>query len=1241
MRNEHSHIRHGFRTTAAAVLALVSLVFGMIAIAPASAEEAPPLNPTLASDKPEYQPGERVTLLGAGFQPGEAVDVVVVEDNATVTWSTSSDPDPIADDTGSFVWQFNLPTSFIAIYRATATGLTSGATAETTFADPANYVSLDFVAAAPGSYPRPAGGGAFNDRTVGDDKDIVESLEGGDFACNDTVTFLLQIKLDGTQNNPTAARTARFLLDFTLDTTGQTGLALGPVTYTAINYGDVINGAGPDGEDTGMIGDDTDSFATLVDQMAVPSGLPTAPPTVTQPPYFTQGEVNRAIIDVTDLENSEAVILRVDTTVTCKLGTNPTGNLQASIFDADIIAGPDAGNNIPVGNQTVPFKAAGDVVFPGVIIVDKVTDPAADPQLFDFQVSAPGNPDPATFSPPYLETFQLADQTTPWNSGPIDPSYARIGSSDTLIAGTYTVQELSPLPGDWEWDNATCVNGDGVVQAAGTQSMTVDLAENETITCTFYDKLTNPTISVDKTGPAQSKIGDDATYTVTITNTGPVTAYRDTIDDTLAGNLLTFAGVTSNNCGASLAVGAACTIVYDYTVPAGSPDPLLNTVTAVYNGKADLSGVDTSDSDDHSVDLFQPAIALTKTGDALSKIGDKVDYVITLENNSSSDTPDLECTITDPILGVDESITLPPGADHVIEVNDFVIPQGASDPFVNTASAICSPIGFPNVYPAQASWSTELFQPSIDVEKTGPDYSKAGDTATYTVTITNTSSADSPALILDSVVDNPAGDQMTAAETAGCGTLAPGGSCEFSYDYVVPAGAPELLVNTVTVNFNPDGFPNDIGESDSWTTDILHPSFTVAKECKASTEPIPQEGPAVFTITFTNTGDADLVFTPDSEGAAVTVAAGDSHDYEWTVDGPFSGQATVDNNVTGDVTLDPMYELANSYPFSATGSCDVGGRVQLLKLTDGPSSSTPIVDPTKTWTFNVYDGPNGFGTTALASDNTAGDADGILDFGDLNLDPAETYTICEMNVPSGWTVEWKVDTDGDGIPDTVVIPYNPNADDSVPVDLGNRCFDFGTGTSYPVPAGGTLVFKVVNTYADGAPRTPGYWKNWNRCSNGRQAANADRQGGRDEGFTLLEDILNAPGITWDDILSDSLVVPITTCEQAVEILDQRVVTSNGRVGDGKKLASDGARTLAMHLLAAQLNAGNGACTNQDVKDVMLAGETLLDKIDFDGKKTTAYLTTKSADYAKARKLASYLDAYNNSDCDFTTLPPKP
>ena len=93
--------------------------------------------------------------------------------------------------------------------------------------------------------------------------------------------------------------------------------------------------------------------------------------------------------------------------------------------------------------------------------------------------------------------------------------------------------------------------------------------------------------------------------------------------------------------------------------------------------------------------LFQPAIELTKTGDALSKIGDPVDYVITLTNKSSADTPVLECTVTDTLVGVDETFMIASGDDRRDQCRRLVIPDGAADPFVNTASVVCHRTGSP------------------------------------------------------------------------------------------------------------------------------------------------------------------------------------------------------------------------------------------------------------------------------------------------------------------------------------------------------------------------------------------------------------------------------------------------------------------------------------------------------------------------------------------------------------------
>lgn len=353
---------------------------------------------------------------------------------------------------------------------------------------------------------------------------------------------------------------------------------------------------------------------------------------------------------------------------------------------------------------------------------------------------------------------------------------------------------------------------------------------------------------------------------------------------------------------------------------------------------------------------------------------------------------------------------------------------------------------------------------------------------------------------------------------------------------------------------------------------------------------------------------------PDSHTCSM-----DSSNYG--ADGYYEGQET------NTAYLTPSGGTQKSDGAQTDYMCE-GGYVDLLKMTDG------LVDSTMSWTFTLYNGPDGFGKTALGTGTTFGDEDGIIDFGMPILNPEKTYTVCELGVPAGWSSLWQVGG-------ATVIPYNPDADKTPPEDVGNHCVDFGAGTGIPIVVRDTLHFQVDNRAPGGDPRTPGYWKNWNTCTGGRQALTAAANGGWENGFWLLDDVLSESyggAIVWDDILPEiNKIVYINSCEYAVEILNQRVVKLNGVINDGKKLASDPARTLAMHLLAAQLNFGAGACTTPEVLAKALEAETLLDKYNFDGKKTTAYSLTK-ADKALALSLAAYLDNYNNGMYCGSTMP---
>jgi len=307
--------------------------------------------------------------------------------------------------------------------------------------------------------------------------------------------------------------------------------------------------------------------------------------------------------------------------------------------------------------------------------------------------------------------------------------------------------------------------------------------------------------------------------------------------------------------------------------------------------------------------------------------------------------------------------------------------------------------------------------------------------------------------------------------------------------------------------------------------------------------------------------------------------------------------------------------------------------LNVIKLTQG------VIDPTKDWKFELFAGPNADNpwdsfSSALASDTSLGKADGVLNFGDYNLDPAKTYTFCELNAPAGWASLWSFDGN-------LVTPYNPDRfpTSSFPngQDLGRRCFDFGAGTAYAIPTGGTITFTVDNRYPGGEPRTIGYWKNWSTCSGGGQAANAAAQGGKDAGYWLIDDVLNSPGITIgsftipasDVELSKTIknkTVTKTGCQIAVDLLDK----SNWFTD--RKAANDAAYGLAAQLVAAKANITAGAKNCPALNDAVLAADALLSSINFDG--TGDYLgpKVKGSDLVlrtQALELANTLDLYNN------------
>ncbi len=132
----------------------------------------------------------------------------------------------------------------------------------------------------------------------------------------------------------------------------------------------------------------------------------------------------------------------------------------------------------------------------GRIIVDKVTDPAADPQSFAFTTSGTG-----------YTGFSLTDAATP--------------NDQELDAGTYSVAETAVA--GWTQTSATCTGGENPAN--------ITLEAGQTVTCTFTNTKKGHLI-VEKTtvpgGSAQSfAINASGTGTITGGGAGSITDATD------------------------------------------------------------------------------------------------------------------------------------------------------------------------------------------------------------------------------------------------------------------------------------------------------------------------------------------------------------------------------------------------------------------------------------------------------------------------------------------------------------------------------------------------------------------------------------------------------------------------------------------------------------------------------------------------------------------------------------------
>jgi len=473
-----------------------------------------------------------------------------------------------------------------------------------------DFKTVDFAAAAPFTYDHSTGGGAYNDGTVGDFKDVTEQLEGGQFACGDIVTYLTAIELETIVVD--ASQSIELDFRFLADSTGQSGAALSDIVSVSINYGLVENGdngtgvnpgAGQFGTDSG-ISDDAGSTATLVSESLTG-------------PLFTPGSELLGTVRIDDLEAGEKIILRLNVRLACNPGTRPTGNLQAQLAAGRVIS--PVSDTINTGQQTIPFLRIGDLAGAGEPVlqirktvttasgtcgfddVEQLTVSTGDTVKYCYFVTNPG-----TFD--LFDVEVIDDNGTPGNPGD-DFNVTLSGLSD--LDGHADLGDL-PSGGTASGEALVVVNTAGTLNSTATGRGNNGLSGGQFVELIDSDPATifaqGPLIEAEKIdalltdadGNGAPSPGDTLEYTVILSNIGSATAqnvsYTDNVDPnttlicsplpTVSQGLITSCSPTSFGVDVGdISPSGSVTIAFRVVIHS----PLPTTVTQIVN-QASISG---------------------------------------------------------------------------------------------------------------------------------------------------------------------------------------------------------------------------------------------------------------------------------------------------------------------------------------------------------------------------------------------------------------------------------------------------------------------------------------------------------------------------------------------------------------------------------------------------------------------------------------------------------------------------
>jgi uncharacterized repeat protein (TIGR01451 family) len=462
-----------------------------------------------------------------------------------------------------------------------------------------------------------------------------------------------------------------------------------------------------------------------------------------------------------------------------------------------------------------------------IVIKHVVNDEAGDKAAADFTMSVTGSsPSPASF-----------------------PGAESPGTEVTLDAGTYDVSETGPS-GYAASFSADCTG-------------TIGLGETKTCTVTNDDVDVPSSIVVTKSATPGSlpEPGGTATFSVTVNNTSAADSVTITsLSDDVYGDL---DGKGTCEVPQTIAAGGSYSCEFSGAVSGNAGSSHTDVVTA---SGTDDDGNPVSDDDDATVIITDLAgsILVTKsaTPGSLPEPGGTATFAVTVENTSAVDSVTIT-SLSDDVYGdldgqgtCEVPQTIAAGGSYSCEFSGAVSGNaGSSHRDVVTASGTDDD-GNPVSDDDDATVRISDLPSSIAVVKTATPGSlqEPGGTATFAVTVQNTSAVDS--VTISSLSDDVYGDLDGKGTCDVPQTIAAGGSYSCSFTGPVSGSAGSSHTDVVTASGTDDD-GGELSASDDATVTIT----------AAPTPPPPPAPPAppvapepVIDLSITKTDRPDPVF---------------------------------------------------------------------------------------------------------------------------------------------------------------------------------------------------------------------------------------------------------------------------------------------------------------------------------------------------------------------------------------------